>query len=55
MLRKAASIHKNLCYLLEYQCHLGRIVLHDFFLFGATAPIWALAYLHEILRFTTVY
>jgi hypothetical protein len=22
------------------------------FLFGATAPIWALAYLHETLRFT---
>jgi hypothetical protein len=26
-----------------------------FFSFGATAPIWALAYLHEILRFTSVY
>jgi hypothetical protein len=26
-----------------------------FFYFGATAPIWALAYLHETLRFTSVY
>jgi hypothetical protein len=26
-----------------------------FFSFGATAPIWALAYLHETLRFTSVY
>jgi hypothetical protein len=25
------------------------------FSFGATAPIWALAYLHETLRFTSVY
>jgi hypothetical protein len=25
-----------------------------FFYFGATAPIWALAYLHETLRFTSV-
>jgi hypothetical protein len=25
-----------------------------FFFFGATAPIWALAYLHETLRFTSV-
>jgi hypothetical protein len=25
------------------------------FFFGATAPIWVLAYLHEILRFTLVY
>jgi hypothetical protein len=23
--------------------------------FGATAPIWALAYLHETLRFTSAY
>jgi hypothetical protein len=23
--------------------------------FGATAPIWALAYLHETLRFTSIY
>jgi hypothetical protein len=29
--------------------------LKDFFFFGATAPIWALAYLHETLRFTSVY
>jgi hypothetical protein len=27
----------------------------QFFTFGATAPIWALAYLHETLRFTSVY
>jgi hypothetical protein len=26
-----------------------------FFFFGATALIWALAYLHETLRFTSVY
>jgi hypothetical protein len=26
-----------------------------FFAFGATAPVWALAYLHETLRFTLVY
>jgi hypothetical protein len=26
-----------------------------FFSFGATAPIWALAYLSETLRFTSVY
>jgi hypothetical protein len=25
----------------------------DFFFFGATAPIWTLAYLHETLRFTS--
>jgi hypothetical protein len=27
----------------------------NFFFFGATAPIWALAYLHETLRFTSVF
>jgi hypothetical protein len=26
-----------------------------FFSFGATAHIWALAYLHETFRFTSVY
>jgi hypothetical protein len=26
-----------------------------FFFFGATAPVWALAYLHETLRFTSVF
>jgi hypothetical protein len=26
-----------------------------FFSFGATVPIWALVYLHEILHFTSVY
>jgi hypothetical protein len=25
------------------------------FFFGTTAPIWALAYLHETLRFTSVF
>jgi hypothetical protein len=30
-------------------------LLHPFLLFGATAPIWALAYLHETLRFTSVF
>jgi hypothetical protein len=25
------------------------------FFYGATAPIWALAYLHETLRFTSVF
>jgi hypothetical protein len=25
------------------------------FFFGATAPIWALAYLHETLHFTSVF
>jgi hypothetical protein len=33
--------------LLEGNCNIG-------FYFGATAPIWALAYLHENLRFTSV-
>jgi hypothetical protein len=27
----------------------------DFFFIGATAPVWALAYLHETLRFTSVF
>jgi hypothetical protein len=26
-----------------------------FFSYGATAPIWTLAYLHETLRFTSVF
>jgi hypothetical protein len=29
--------------------------IHVFFFLGATAPIWALAYLHETLRFTPVF
>jgi hypothetical protein len=29
--------------------------LFVFFFFGATASIWALAYLHETLRFTSVF
>jgi hypothetical protein len=31
------------------------IVCNVFFSFGATAPVLALAYLHETLRFTSVY
>jgi hypothetical protein len=27
----------------------------EIFFFGATSPIWALAYLHETLRFTSVF
>jgi hypothetical protein len=33
---------------------LGPIQRH-FFFFGATAPIWALAHLHETLRFTSIF
>jgi hypothetical protein len=33
----------------------GSLVHRIFFSYGATAPIWALAYLHETLRFTSVY
>jgi hypothetical protein len=29
--------------------------VYNFFSFGATAPIRALAYLHETFRFTSVY
>jgi hypothetical protein len=32
-----------------------RAVRANFFSFGATAPIWPLAYLHETLGFTSVY
>jgi hypothetical protein len=37
--------------------HMLRLVSIDFlfFFFGATAPSWALAYLREILRFTSVF
>jgi hypothetical protein len=31
------------------------ILVQNFFFFGATAPIWALAYFHETLHFTSVY
>jgi hypothetical protein len=31
------------------------LLLSDFFFFGATATIWALVYLHETLRFTSVF
>jgi hypothetical protein len=29
--------------------------MHIFFSFGATAHIWALAYLHETFCFTSIY
>jgi hypothetical protein len=31
------------------------VYVNSFFSFGATAHIWALAYLHETFRFTSVY
>jgi hypothetical protein len=31
------------------------LIVKVFFSFGAIALIWALAYLHETLRFTSVY
>jgi hypothetical protein len=31
------------------------LIICSFFSFGTTAPIWALAYLSETLRFTSVY
>jgi hypothetical protein len=37
---------------LEDDCQNTKLI---FFSFGATAPIWALAYLHETFRFTSVY
>jgi hypothetical protein len=41
----------------HYFYTVRKIFLNDsyFFFFGATAPIWALAYLHESLRFTSVF
>jgi hypothetical protein len=36
---------------LELKC--WRFYFTCFFIFGATAPIWALTYLHETLRFTS--
>jgi hypothetical protein len=36
----------------EIRCNVVNIY---FFSYGATAPIWALAYLHETLRFTSVF
>jgi hypothetical protein len=38
-----------------YACIWAYVGLQFFFPFGATAPIWALAYLRETLRFTSVY
>jgi hypothetical protein len=31
------------------------MLLQVFFFLGATAPIWALAYLHKALHFTSVF
>jgi hypothetical protein len=50
------QIHTNLC-----RSHLlfpwfpEWVTNWIIFFFGATAPIWALAYLHETLRFTSVF
>jgi hypothetical protein len=49
---KLRHFHKYVFYILPasvFNC------LFHFFAFGATAPIWALAYLHATLRFTSVY
>jgi hypothetical protein len=35
--------------------HLSAVQSLIFFFFDATAPIWALAYLHETFRFTSVF
>jgi hypothetical protein len=42
---------KQMSYLIKEPAGINYI----FSPFGATAPIWALAYLHETLRFTSVY
>jgi hypothetical protein len=34
---------------------MGARITFFFFSFGATAHLWALAYLHETFRFTSVY
>jgi hypothetical protein len=34
---------------------LETVIKPYFFSYGATAPIWALAYLHETLRFISVF
>jgi hypothetical protein len=54
MLQRVAMLHNN-------SDNRGERVLGDTyseilvcFSFGARAPIWALAYLHETLRFTSV-
>jgi hypothetical protein len=33
----------------------GALCVVIFFFFGVTAPIWALSYLHETLRFTSLF
>jgi hypothetical protein len=38
----------------QYELNLDDTNQHFIFL-GATAPIWALAYLHETLRFTSTF
>jgi hypothetical protein len=32
-----------------------RFLTNEVIFFGATTPVWALAYLHETLRFTSVF
>jgi hypothetical protein len=43
----------------QHQFFYFRFCVHSFkdivFFFGATAQIWTLAYLHETLRFTSVF
>jgi hypothetical protein len=44
--------NSNFCRERSSALHIADIY---FFYFGATAPIWALAYLHETPRFTSVF
>jgi hypothetical protein len=39
----------------KYVCLRRNLLILQFFFFGATTPIWALAYLHETLRFTSFF
>jgi hypothetical protein len=48
----ALIINKYLNETRSVSCIIHQIL---FFFFGATAQIWALAYLHETLRFTSVF
>jgi hypothetical protein len=43
------------CYELWAGTALALLTVSNFSPFAATAPVWALAYLHETLRFTSVY
>jgi hypothetical protein len=44
-----------LCHIQVYRMSLQLTIVFFPFSFGATALIWAMAYLHEIFRFTSVY